>query len=694
MNARHSLARLAVIALLPGPGLAYEEYREIVLLWAATGEERVWRAGDGINVLPQIDNDLILYDTGINNETNYYNADFADAAFFVANPCPEDFRTQYGCKVVNPPGSFPVGDAGPGAKARGPVLITDTTMTGVLAVVPTNDEGAGPQPGTIGATGYNLRSSDNSPFGNAWYGISDQATLTLELTGTFTATRWEITGGTMRFNDPEFQCAVADFSGVLCSAASVVGDGEGSVLSWGLDSTASSEMIAEIPVYDRFGAELLETLSGVRLSASVMADQITTISGEVRRAIPAAACADQLRWNGAITCGTLVLATLDLTGPATVPGPGGLEARDDLAQTQPGEPVEIDVLVNDALFGPLPTVRLFSNPSNGKAIVTGSPDPAREVRIRYTPNPGFTGSDRFGYALQLDSGEVSVAEVRVGVREALDDVAQTSRARAVEIPVAINDIGFTDPVTLEISEEASHGVALPEGSPGPAATATIVYTPDADFSGADSFEYRIRSGHVIDSARVFLSVAGAAQDDTIAVDPGVASELAVLANDLGFSAPVTLSIVESPSVGLASVVGSPGRPDDVFISFTPPPGFIGETTLRYRAEDAFGASDALVTVVVRIDEDKDGVDDAIDNCLGIGNPAQRDTDNDGYGNRCDADLDNSGFVAFPDLAQFKSRFATSDADADLDGNGFVNFSDLATLRSLFGAPPGPSALAP
>ena len=77
-----------------------------------------------------------------------------------------------------------------------------------------------------------------------------------------------------------------------------------------------------------------------------------------------------------------------------------------------------------------------------------------------------------------------------------------------------------------------------------------------------------------------------------------------------------------------------------------------------------------------------------DNCPLVANPDQRDTDFDGYGNACDADLDNDGFVNFAELARFRSRFGTSDPDADFDGNGFVNFADLARFRSMFGSEPG------
>ena len=91
------------------------------------------------------------------------------------------------------------------------------------------------------------------------------------------------------------------------------------------------------------------------------------------------------------------------------------------------------------------------------------------------------------------------------------------------------------------------------------------------------------------------------------------------------------------------------------------------------------------------DFDNDGVEDDVDNCTEVPNPDQRDTDFDFYGNVCDADLDNSGFVNFSDLALFRDRFGSGDPDADFDGSGFVNFTDLAIFRQLFGAPPGPSA---
>jgi hypothetical protein len=100
------------------------------------------------------------------------------------------------------------------------------------------------------------------------------------------------------------------------------------------------------------------------------------------------------------------------------------------------------------------------------------------------------------------------------------------------------------------------------------------------------------------------------------------------------------------------------------------------------------------------DDDNDGVENSIDNCTQVANGptipdaggnSQLDSNGDGYGNWCDADLDNSGMVNFGDLAAFKAAFGTSDPDADFDGSGgIVNFGDLARFKALFGQPPGPS----
>lgn len=93
------------------------------------------------------------------------------------------------------------------------------------------------------------------------------------------------------------------------------------------------------------------------------------------------------------------------------------------------------------------------------------------------------------------------------------------------------------------------------------------------------------------------------------------------------------------------------------------------------------------------DSDADGVIDGFDNCTLVANADQRDTNADGYGNRCDPDLDDDGAVGFADLALLKERFfGVGDEDSDLDGDGVTGFGDLGIMKAMFFAPPGPAAL--
>ncbi len=99
---------------------------------------------------------------------------------------------------------------------------------------------------------------------------------------------------------------------------------------------------------------------------------------------------------------------------------------------------------------------------------------------------------------------------------------------------------------------------------------------------------------------------------------------------------------------------------------------------------------ATYVVFGRADTDADGVLDAVDNCIEVGNADQRDTNGDGIGNLCDADLNNDCTVNFLDLGIMKSVFFSSDVDADLTGDGSVNFSDFSILHQDMFLSPGPS----
>lgn len=102
-----------------------------------------------------------------------------------------------------------------------------------------------------------------------------------------------------------------------------------------------------------------------------------------------------------------------------------------------------------------------------------------------------------------------------------------------------------------------------------------------------------------------------------------------------------------------------------------------------------------VHVVTVPDADGDGVPDSSDNCTLLANPTQTDSDDDGFGNRCDGDMNNNGTTNAQDYVLFRQQLAQPSTPptyniSDLNSNGAVNSQDYLLFRQLLGQPPGPS----
>lgn len=144
--------------------------------------------------------------------------------------------------------------------------------------------------------------------------------------------------------------------------------------------------------------------------------------------------------------------------------------------------------------------------------------------------------------------------------------------------------------------------------------------------------------------------------------------------------------------------------DGTTASFTAAPlfndGGANAFDLTLTASDGTDSVTQDITVSILKDSDADLVPDIRDNATFVFNPDQRDTDDDGYGNVVDADLNNDRIVNVFDLAMFSAAFGLTVpgddkgpvADADFDGSGSVDVLDLAIFSGAFGAAPGPAAI--
>lgn len=705
------VALSAGVALLglgvsPPAALAYEVSAAVTFSWATDGISAGWTA-NGTNFLATVSDDTYLTTLSGKNQTTYYNPDFArpvDANGWCGAGS-EPFQAQYACKVgTSTPLPTPAtGNLGPGAAATGVLTVTDTTMTGTLTVINTNDEGAGPQPGTTAATGYNIRTADGSPFKNAWYGVSSQATLTVNLTGTFTATSWEITGGTVAFSDPAFQCAVADFSGVLCALSSLSGGvtGNGSFLSWGLD--VRNVGATEIPVYDASGAVILSSLAGVRASVVVDAGgTITTTQGEFRNAFVQGPCPAGLRYNGTgLSCGALQAGLLAITGAVgeSIDRPDPFFFT-DLTGVEPSTAHTSNTIAVTGLAAPAAVSVVGGQYSIGcTATFTGAAGEVATgdtVCVRVTSAATSLASASATLTIGGVSDTFTVTTRTLDTRPDQFSIPQQSdvplASVVTSVPVTIT--GFSDPATVTVSN-GSYSVGCTgtfttaQGLIAPGSTICVRHTSAASTSSSVFTQLSIGGVQASfrSTTRSFQAV-----DDSAVTAAGAAEDINVLANDQGFCCSINLGILRSPLNGTVAIVG--GSSGQV-IRYQPAPGFLGTDTFEYAVDGGNNRIDiATVTVEVILDADRDDVADATDNCTLVANANQRDSDGDGFGNACDADLDNDGRVNFADLGLFRQRFTTTDPHADFDGNGVVNFADLGTFRTLFGRAPGPSALVP
>jgi len=103
------------------------------------------------------------------------------------------------------------------------------------------------------------------------------------------------------------------------------------------------------------------------------------------------------------------------------------------------------------------------------------------------------------------------------------------------------------------------------------------------------------------------------------------------------------------------------------------------------------------TLTTNPDTDADGVPDFADNCRLRSNASQCDSDADGFGNRCDGDMNNNNATNAQDTTLYRQQLgqpsvAPTYNKADINCNGSVNAQDTTLFRSLLGSPPGPGAL--
>ena len=180
-------------------------------------------------------------------------------------------------------------------------------------------------------------------------------------------------------------------------------------------------------------------------------------------------------------------------------------AVDDTASTPEDTAIDINVVANDTdADADTLSVTAVTTPTSGTAAITSG----TTTTVTYTPNANFNGTDSFDYTVSdgtdTDTGTVNLTVTAVNDPPvAVNDSASTAEDTAININVISNDTdveGDTLSVTA-VTTPTSGAAAIVAGS-----TTTITYTPNAGFTGTDSFTYTVSDGTDTDTGTATINI--------------------------------------------------------------------------------------------------------------------------------------------------------------------------------------------
>lgn len=235
-------------------------------------------------------------------------------------------------------------------------------------------------------------------------------------------------------------------------------------------------------------------------------------------------------------------------------------------------------------------------------------DPTGVVAIQGL-NVGEQLTDTFTYTIAdnytVPRTDTATVTVRIeGINDApvaVDDFTDAPRDGSVVVDVLVNDDdvdGTLQVGSVTVVDQPAHGTAAAQ------ADGTILYTPAASYSGADSFTYTVEDDSQavsnVATVNVNANAAPVAINDDVETFGGVRTTIHVLSNDYDIDGTIIASsvvVVDLPTHGAVDVRS------DGSVMYTPLGGFIGHDSFTYTVADDDGArsNEAEVSIGVIVD---------------------------------------------------------------------------------------------
>ncbi|HEU5123921.1 MAG TPA: Ig-like domain-containing protein [Verrucomicrobiae bacterium] len=248
---------------------------------------------------------------------------------------------------------------------------------------------------------------------------------------------------------------------------------------------------------------------------------------------------------------------------------------------------EISLSGSDA-DGDALTYTITIQPTNGS--LSGIPP-----NLIYTPATNYSGSDSFSYQTndgKTNSESAFVALSILPINDApagKDDLAVTDEDTPLQVTLRANDIEG-DALSFDISTPPTHG-ELTGVAPD------LIYTPETNYYGADTFRFVVHDGQTNSGAATILITINAVNDRPVAMNESVetledgVAPVALGANDVDGDL-LNIQIITGPAHG--SLTGNPPN-----LTYVPAADFFGNDAFTFLANDG-QAESAPATITLNV----------------------------------------------------------------------------------------------
>jgi uncharacterized repeat protein (TIGR03803 family) len=291
---------------------------------------------------------------------------------------------------------------------------------------------------------------------------------------------------------------------------------------------------------------------------------------------------------------TTIAASVDVMASAARPP----VANSQSVTTAEDTAVVITLTGSDPNSDPI-TFQIGSQPPNG-ALSGSAPN------VVYTPKANYNGPDNFTFKVNDGTADSNIATVSitvtplndapVAVDDSYENPEDTSMSVAGIASVLRNDRDVDgDPLTVIL-------VTPPAGTLIIRADGAFDYTPRPNFSGIDTFTYRVADGSLTSNVATVSIVVTPVNDAPLAANdfystpqdaPLTLAAPGVLANDSDVEGtPLTATWASGPSNGTLTLNS------DGSFTYIPEAGFTGAVPFDYRTSDGAASTSARVVITV------------------------------------------------------------------------------------------------